>query len=392
LNILQIIPLFSHSFGGAPEVVRNISKELARAGHEVSVYTTTRCDPSTDFSPQEELVEGYHVFRFKRNLRIGLIGDLNISFDLMKAVQKNLKEFDIVHLHSWRQFEDYIICKYAPKNSVPYILQVHGTLANTNKRAIKQVHKIFCGRGVLSQASGVVAISPAESVQFQNMGVPSEKIKIIYNGLDAEKYSKLPPRGNFRKQNKLAENVRIVLYLGRLDPTKGVDFVIESFAFLVRKKGLRNVLLAICGPDFGFLSEACILIKQYGLSNKVLLCGALSEEDKISAYVDADIVVYPELFNVWGLVVTEAAACGKPVIVSEGNFMANVVNKGKFGFVVKYGAVEALATLLERCLNDKDDLKRRGLLGRQFVLENFSWRSSVQELERLYSEIASNRS
>jgi len=390
LKILQIIPLFSHSFGGAPEVVRNISRELAKT-HEVSVYTTTRCDPSTDFKPREELVDGYRVFRFKRNLKAGLIGDLNVSFDLMKAVQKNLKEFDVVHLHSWRQFEDYIICKYAPKNGVPYVLQVHGTLANVNKRAIKQLHEIFWGHKVLSHASGVVAISPAESNQFQNMGVPLEKIKVVYNGLDLEKYSKLPPNGSFRKQHKLNENVHIILYLGRLDPTKGIDFIIASFAYLVKKKGFSNVILAICGPDFGFLTRAYALVGQFGLSNNVLLCGALSEEDKISAYVDADIVIYPERFNVWGLVVTEAAACGKPVIVSEGNFMAKVVNKGKFGFVVRYGAVEALGNLLERSLHDKNDLQRRGLLGRQFVFENFSWRNSVQELERVYSEMMSDR-
>jgi glycosyltransferase involved in cell wall biosynthesis len=382
LQILQIIPLFSHSFGGAPEVVRNISKELAKK-HDVSVYTTTRCDRLTDFNPQEELIDGYHVFRFRRNLRFGLMGELNISFDLMKAVRKNLRNFDVVHLHSWRQFEDYVMCRYAPRTGIPYVLQVHGTLAKTDKRVIKQLHEIFWGSNVLHYASRVVAISPPEASQFLSLGVPLERVNIVYNGIDIEKYSKLPPSGSFRRQHGLDENVQIILYLGRIDPTKGIDFIIESFAYSVRKLGLNNAILVICGPDFGFLPKAQLMIRRSGLADKVLLCGTLSEEDKIRAYVDADVVIYPEKFNVWGLVVMEAAACGKPVIVSDSNYMAKIVNNGKFGFTVKYGEIESLGYLLKNSLHNEEDLQQRGSRGRQFVFENFAWKNSVQELEKV---------
>ena len=95
MRILQIVPVFSPSFGGIFSVVRDISRELAKK-HEVSVYTTTHYDREGDSDPKKEFVDGYQVFYFRRNLRRSFLGKLNISFDLMKAFQENLSNFDVI--------------------------------------------------------------------------------------------------------------------------------------------------------------------------------------------------------------------------------------------------------------------------------------------------------
>jgi glycosyltransferase involved in cell wall biosynthesis len=387
LKILQVVPTLSPFFGGGVNVVRNISRELAK-NNDVSVYTTTRYDHEKDVSLEEEMVDGYNINYFKRNLKTGFLDELNISFDMMRAVQENLSSFDVIHLHSYRQYEDYLILKYAPKKRVPYVMHAHGTLAISNKRAVKQFYEVFWGRKLVRNASRVLAISPTEVSQFAKLGVPEEKIDIVYNGLNLNAFSELPPSGIFRSRYGIDDCTRLILYLGRLDPTKGVDFLIGAFNYAVNTAGLTNVKLAVCGPDFGFLPKANVLVKQYGLSDKVLFTGMLSEEEKLQAYVDADIVAYPEVSNVWGLVPMEAAACGKPVIVSETNHIASVVKTGKFGFAVKYGNVPEFGKLLTDALKDTENLRHMGCVGKEFVQQNFSWEKSIPQLERIYSEVS----
>jgi glycosyltransferase involved in cell wall biosynthesis len=390
LRILQVIPLFSPLLGGAPEVVRNIARELAKR-HGVSVYTTTRYSLSQDFSPSEQLIDGYRLFRFKRNLCTVFIGELNISFSMMDALKKNLRDFDIVHLHSWRQFEDLAVSMLAPKSGVPYILQAHGTLGKASKRGIKQLHESTIGRKILYSASRTIAISPAEANQFASLGVPSNKIKTVYNGLDIKSFSKLPSYGNLRKRLGIDDSTNIILYLGRIDALKGIDFTIDSFAYSIKRLGLSKTILIVCGPDFGFLAKLQFRVRQHGLSEKVLFLGPLSEAEKISAYLDSDMVVYPEKFNVWGLVAMEAAACGKPVIVSGSNYMAEVVKEGKFGFVIDYGDTTSLGSLFKHALGNKQMLNDLGSRGRKFVFEKYDWTNSVLELEQIYKEVISQQ-
>ena len=88
----------------------------------------------------------------------------------------------------------------------------------------------------------------------------------------------------------------------------------------------------------------------------MLFTGLLSEEDKISAYVDSSICLYLGQFEPFGIVSLEAAACGVPVIVSEGTPMANIVEDGKFGFSTKYGDTKRLAEGIKKLLNDDNTL------------------------------------
>lgn len=131
MRILQVIPVFSDSFGGPVTAVRSISKELAKK-HEVAVYTTAALDSKHDFDPKEEEINGYHVVYFPRTLRtlcyIGFLGQLNLSLGMFKAVKKDMKKFDVVHVHSWQQFPDILVHHFATKFQVPYILQTHGSI------------------------------------------------------------------------------------------------------------------------------------------------------------------------------------------------------------------------------------------------------------------------
>jgi glycosyltransferase involved in cell wall biosynthesis len=389
MRILQVIPVFypAQVFGGAADVVYCISKELARKGHDVEVYTTNALDNKKNFmtTSQEQTIDGFKVKYFKNVWRPQ---GLYFSPGIISTIRKEISSFDIVHIHSWRQFwQDIISHHYALKNKVPYVLQVHGGLLRINTRQnVKLIFDQFFGYRILKDASRVIALTQKEANQYHQFGVPADKISLVPNGIDLSEYDCLPIKGSFKRQFHICDEEQIVLYLGRISPEKGIDFLIHAFSLLL--KGYNGRLrLVIAGPDDGYLRQLVSLVTSLGISNSVLFTGLLSSNEKVSAYVDASIVANVEPKNVYGLVPLEAAACSTPVIVSNGNAIFEIIEEGKFGFAVQYGDMTHLSNIMSRILNDPELRLTMGENGRKFVMQNFSWKKAIEKLEATYSNL-----
>jgi len=391
MRVLQVIPVFSDAFGGPVSVVRSISKELAKK-HEVVVYTTTALDLKHDFNPKEEEVNGYRVIYFPRTFKplcySYLLGQLNLSLSMAKAVRQNIKKFDIVHLHSWRQFPDIVVHHYAKKYGIPYILQVHGSLPRIMvKRTLKWIYDISFGSKLLKDTSKVIALHRAEAEQYEAMGVPREKIAIIPNGIDLSGYAELPPKGSFKKKFNIPEDKKIILYLGRIHKIKGIDFLVKAYAYLINEMKCRDAILVIAGPDDGYLSEIKYLVQALGILNSILFVGPLYGEDKLAAYIDSEVYVLPSRYEIWGMTVLEAYACGKPVVASKVGGLRDLVSNGETGLLFEPGNVKQLARNIFNLLNGNDVAKEMGLKGKNFVKENFTIEKVVERLERVYEEV-----
>lgn len=382
-----MIPVFADKFGGPVTVVRSVSKELAKKGHEVTVYTTSALDRRCDFKdlPFRIKKDGYAITYFPRIFKFS---GFNISPTMATALNKTISEFDIIHLHSWRHFQDIIVCYYAMKHNVPFVLQVHAALSRvTAKRMLKWIYDFSLGCKLLRSASKVIALSKMEAEQYRAMGIPDEKIAVIPNGIDSSEYVNLPPIGSFKRRFGISEEKKVILYLGRIHKTKGIDFLVRAYAHLVKNLKLRDTMLVIAGPDDGYLSKTKYLVSSLGIYNEVLFTGLLTKQEKISAFVDSSFVISPERVNVFLLVPLEAAACGRPVIVSNTNYISHMVREGGFGFSVEYGDVDKLVEVMNKLLNDERLLREMGQKGRKFILKNFSWTAIVTEFERVYEEV-----
>lgn len=384
--ILQVIPVFSAPFGGPVTVVRSISKELAKR-HEVTVYTTSALDHRRDFknSPTEVESDGYRILYFPRTLRFT---GFNVSPTMARALQKTLSEYDIIHLHSWRHFQDITVHYYAKKYGVPYVLQAHGSLPRiVAKQRLKWLYDVLFGYRLLRDAAKVIALSRVEAEQYRAMGVPEEKIAIIPNGIDLSEYENLPPKGSFKRKYGVPEHKKIILYLGRIHKNKGIDFLIKAYALLTNEMNSKDSVLVIAGPDDGYLHSAKSLVRLLRLIDNVLFTGLLAEYEKKCVLADSSLVVYPSPVEPFGLVALEAAASAKPPIVSNNTPMASIVKTGKFGFSVNYGDIVGLAEVMQRMLSSDNLTKEMGAKGRQFVSENFDWCNIVSTVETLYEEV-----
>lgn len=383
MRILQVIPVFSASFGGPVAVVRSISKELAKR-HEVTIYTTTAVDKRHDFrsSGFEVVLDGCHVNYFPR---ISFFGGLNVSPTMARALNQSLRKYDVVHLHSWRHFEDLAVHHYARRFRVPYVLQVHGSLPRImDWRRLKGIYDSLFGYRLLRDASKVIALSQTEGEQYRSMQVSKDKIKIIPNGIDLSEYADLPPKGSFKKKLSLGNNEKIILFLGRIHRIKGVDILIKAFASISRE--LENVKLVVAGPDDGYLHEARALARTLGISDKIAFVGSLYGVNKLEAYVDADFLVVPSLYEIFGIVILEAYACRKPVIASRVIGPQELVLDGQTGILVNPGEINELTDAMKLLLYDESKTRNMGMNARQFVTENFDIEKIVNKIETLYKE------
>jgi len=118
-----------------------------------------------------------------------------------------------------------------------------------------------------------------------------------------------------------------------------------------------------------------------------LITGPLYGEDKLEAYVDADVYVLPSRYEIWGMTVLEAYACGKPVIASKIDGLKNLVKNGATGLLFDPRNIRELANSILYLVNNDYKAREIGLRGKQFVKENFTIEKVADKLEQLYREL-----
>lgn len=384
MKILQVVPFFTPVRGGSVAVPYNLSKELSKRGHDVTIITT-------DFELNEEYaksLDDVKVIPFKCTAKLGLF---LYSPEMKKWLRDNIKNFDIAHMHNFRSYQNNVTHNYAKRFNTPYILQAHGSvLPAFGIQYLKKLYDLEWGYKILKDAIKVIALTETEAEQYKKMGVDENKIEIIPNGLDLSQYQKLPPKGSFKKKYGIEDNRKIVLYLARIHQNKGPDILVKAFAQLKKNVDLNNVVLVLAGPDDGFLSTVKSLIAQVGLNKNILITGPVSEEDKIAAYVDADIYVLPSRYEPFGITILEAYACGIPVVAPRIEGPKELVVDGVTGILFDPCNVKHLGHTIAVLLNDKR-AREMGLRAKRYVEENYSIEKVVDKLEKLYETVVSGR-
>jgi glycosyltransferase involved in cell wall biosynthesis len=303
---------------------------------------------------------------------------------MISAVRDNIKNFDIVHLNDYRTLQNLWAHHYARKYAIPYVLQARGSLVNIiTKQRLKQLFDVMGGYNLLRDASRLIAVAPLEVDLYKDMGVSNNKIDIVPNGIDLAQFENLPKRGSFKQKHGLMDNNQVILFLGRIHKRKGVDLLISAFAELIKE--FDKARLVIAGPDDGYLPTLKSLTKELGLNDRVLFVGPLYGEEKLSAYVDADIYALMASYEIFGVTILEALSCETPVVVADDCGIADII-RNKAGLVVPHEK-EPLTKALYSLLADDKMRQCFGRNGKALIWQNYSWGKIAEQMERVYKSV-----
>lgn len=400
MRILQVYNSFKPLWdsGGVARSVYEISKGLVENGHEVCVYTTNRSRTYelSDYGYDVKLnkpvnVDGIKVYYFQdlRNFFPKSFPPLPLPYYLPIVARKELKSFDIVHIHGQRTFLEISTSYYARKYGIPYVLQGRGSVLPSFQKDHENLRKFYdlmFGGKILKNASKVIALTDTEKEHYKQMGLIDSKIEVIPNGIPFSDYEILPLKGVFREKYNLKDD-KIVLFLGRLVKLKGVDLLIDAFNDL--SKNLEKIKLVIVGPDVGVLEELKEQVKDLKIEDKIIFTGPLFEKDKIHAYIDADVYVLPSSYEIFGNTVLEALACGIPVVVTDRSGVGSLIKEldinHELGYVVEYDKDQLKNSILS-VLNTKTSksiAKRR----REIIKAEFDQENITKKIELLYKKV-----
>ncbi|NPE28857.1 glycosyltransferase [Methanococcoides sp. SA1] len=388
MKILQVSNFFKPSWetGGVTKVNYELSRNLVLRGHDVTVYTTDGYSSRLDVQKNKPVdVDGIRVYYFS-NLFRSFVKKVKLTnpYYLPFVLRKEIKNFDIIHIHEHRTLPAALIRHYAKKHNIPYVVQSHGSvLPFFQKSKLKKLFDHIFGYKILNDASKLIALTETEANQYVEMGLDESKICIIPNGINIEEFNDLPSKGEFKNKYSIKDDEKIILYLGRIDKIKGIDLLINAYSDLINE--VDDARLIIVGPNSDYLPILEEQIMNLGIDDKVLFTGPLYGRDKLEAYVDADVYVLPSRYETFPNTVLEAAACGTAVIITDRCGIMDVVD-GKLGYVVEFDKKQLSESIVNSLVNE-NSLIKIGSSNRKQILFDFSWHKIVEDLEDMYYNI-----
>lgn len=366
-----------------------MARAVANLGHTVSIYTTNQ-----DGADELDVPLNQPLMRDKvetRYLPIQSPRFWGTSLPLLRLLRRDVRGFDIVHIHSLYLFHDLVAGYYCRKYGVPYLISPHGALdpfIYRRHRIRKSIAEFLFENRNIQHAEAIHFTTREEMMlarpyTFNRLGL------VVPLGLDLGEYEQLPPSGMFRSLYPQVGERKLILFLGRINFKKGLDILVEAFAGVRRER--QDVHLVIAGPDNeGFGAHVRRWVNEAGVADRVLFPGMLTGEKKLMAMRDADLFVLASRSENFGIAVVEAMACGVPVVISNRVNIWREIHEENAGLVVPCDA-QSFAVAIGKSLEDRTCASQMGEKGRALVRKRFQWSSIRTQLERAYEDILSGR-
>jgi glycosyltransferase involved in cell wall biosynthesis len=386
MNILQILPYYAPAweYGGPPKLMYEIAKGLVRRGHSVTVCATDAFNKDTRIAVKENNLDGIEIHYF-RNISNSLAWNKKkfIPLGLNKYLLKNINRFDIVHFSGMRTFLNMIAYPIIRKNRIPYVIDAHGSLPISTKafKQISSIYDLFFVKPMLKNANMLFAQTEHEA-KLYNGFTDNKNISIIPLAINLKEFSNLEMRMGLFK-NKYNINNRFILFLGRFNSGK-IGILIESFKIINAKH--KCVKLVIAGRDDGYRKEIDNKINKLNLKNDVYIIEGITGEERINAYVDADLFLFtPSYYEETSLASLEAMACNTPAIVTE---QAEIpwIEQFHAGYCVPFNISE-VENRVNELLDSEEKLKVYAKNARKLIEEKYNLEKRIVEIEKCFANI-----
>lgn len=374
MKILFVVPSYkpAYIYGGTIVAISKLAECLVQLGHGVTVYTTTangRTELEVE-SGKEMIVDGVCVRYFNRITK----DHTHVSPALWRCLDKTVKDFDVVHIHSWWNFlvmGAVWICK---RNGIKPTLSPHGMFSDyiLNARNSKKkllLHKLI-GKKLL-QNTFLHVSTQMESEESKKL-IPDWEENVIPNLIQ------LP-----NKTYKRADNdIFTIGFLSRIDPKKGLELLIQA---LSKVKFRYNLLIAGSGNS-DYIESLEKLAKDCGNSDKIKWVGWKKGEEKFDFLSKLNLFALTSHSENFAIVVIEALSVGTPVLISNQIGLFNYIRENDFGWVCDLD-IQQLTFELDKIYADNQKLKRINKIGAEKVKQDFDTESLTNQYVLFYQKI-----
>jgi len=290
--------------GGTAERTCQMSKHLAKAGIRCTILTTNL---------------GLTTERIKSLEGVNVIGlpCINKRFYVpkfsYKIVRSAIESVDIVHLMNHWSLINTLVYFVTQRLKKPYVVCPAGVLLIYGRsKIIKTLYNWIIGKRIIRKATGYIAITTDEVSQFKTYGLKKEKIIVIPNGINSKEFEDNDVKA-FRTKYRLGESPYI-LFMGRLNPAKGPDMLLQAFCNVSKQIGSYHLVFA--GPDQGMVNDLKRIASTHDIENRVHFIGYVGGADKSRAYAGADLLAIPSRREAMSIVVLEAGITETPVLIT----------------------------------------------------------------------------
>jgi glycosyltransferase involved in cell wall biosynthesis len=371
------VPAFA--FGGPVRLSETLVADLLAAGHSVTVATTDVLDENArvaDGAAAEP--PGVEVVRFRNvSNRLGARAMAWTPRGYRRWVEQNVARFDVVHLHDVYSVISVAAARAAVRHSVPFALQPFGSLAPAPERGKPLLKRAFLrlwGRKTIRTAAALVYSTDSERADFLAEGAPAGSLVRMGLPLDLPRPSDAPRGGD-----------PTVVYVGRLDPIKGIDRLLRAVD--IARRSVPGVRLELIGPGDRHRASLERLASELGVAESVAFRGFVSEPEKVEILERAHVFSLLSKSEGLPLAALEAMACGAPAVLSRGCHLPEIHDEA--GLEVS-GEPEETAAALVALLTDDARRERLGLGARRFA-ERFRREHVMPEMIAMFERLARER-
>jgi D-inositol-3-phosphate glycosyltransferase len=389
--------------GGMNVYVRDLARELGRRGIAVDVYTRSQ-NPDmprikTSLGPKGRVI----------HMPAGPEApyDKNLIVDHLPEFVRGVRDlgrreglhYDVIHSHYWLSGLAARDLRSAWGTPIVQMFHTLGQMKNivaSGPEEWEPERRIEGEADVMALADRLVAATPLERAQMVWLyGADASKISVVPCGVDLDLFHPIAPE-EAKRMLGLPTSRRIVLFVGRIEPLKGIDTLLRAMALVAPEiphwQEDLSVIIVGGAPGAGIDKVSAELARlerlraKLGIEDLVTFQGAKDQDTLVYYYSAAEMVVMPSHYESFGMVALEAMACGTPVVASKVGGLAFSVQDGQTGFLVPERDAEALAARIRLLLGNRD---LRGQLGRQAAhwARRYSWPVVANQIVDLYEQV-----
>jgi glycosyltransferase involved in cell wall biosynthesis len=384
MKILIVVPALGEIYGGPSKSVLSLTKAIGKSGVMIDIITTNANGSKTLDVPLLVWIqeENYRIQYFPYWNFL----DYKLTWSLTSWLFQNVTNYDLVHtnaIFSYPVLPAYWSCQMA---KIPYIVTPRGMLepwALAYKIWKKKLYFNWLEKPALQKASAIQMLASTEAERIKNLDLKPPLV-IVPNGIHREDFASLPDPEIFDQQFPETRNKRLIIFLGRIDPKKGLDLLAPAFAQAYQK--FPDTHLIVAGPDnTGFLPTAQSYFIKAGCSHAVTFTGMLTGNIKYAALAAATIYVAPSYSEGFSMSVLEGMAAALPCVITTGcNFPE--AGEAEVAIIVNID-VGSIAKAIIQLLEDDQQAQNMGYRARQFILDNYTWDKIALKMVSVYENI-----